>query len=63
VSPRLRLIPWWLLAAAVSLTAAHVIAATAHRLVETIIIAILLAPVAAFVIVYIVAWRMGRLLE
>jgi hypothetical protein len=38
-----------------------VIAATAHRLVETIIIAILVAPVAAFLIVYIVAWRMGAL--
>jgi hypothetical protein len=37
------------------------IAARAHRLVETIIVAILLAPVVAFLIVYLVASRRGRL--
>jgi hypothetical protein len=58
---RRALIPWWRLATAALLTAALVISATAGRVIESIIIAILLLPTFAFLVLWIVAWRRGQL--
>lgn len=55
------LIPWWRLASAALLTAALAISATAGRVIESIIIAILLLPTFAFLVLWIVAWRRGQL--
>jgi hypothetical protein len=55
------LIPWWRLASAVLLTAAFAISVTAGRVIESIIIAILLLPTFAFLVLWIVAWRRGQL--
>jgi hypothetical protein len=54
------LIPWWRLATAALLTAALVISAIAGRVIESIIIAILLLPALAFLVLWIVAWRNGQ---
>jgi hypothetical protein len=55
------MIPWWRLATAALLTAALAIAASAGRVIESIIIAILLVPTLAFLVLWIVAWRRGQL--
>ena len=57
---RRRLIPWWPLATAAGLTTALVISATAGRVTETIIIATLLVPALAFLVLWLIFLATGR---
>jgi hypothetical protein len=52
---------WWLLSTVAALTTALVISATAGRIIEAIILAALLLPSLAFLVVWIIAWRRGQL--
>jgi hypothetical protein len=52
-----RLMPWWSLSTTVLLTAALVVDVTAGRIIETIIIAILLVPSLAFLVLWVIAWK------
>ena len=59
-SPR---VPWLWLTTTVALTVALAISAAAARLVESIIIAVLLVPSLAFLVIWLVAWRRGLLTD
>jgi ABC-type Fe3+-siderophore transport system permease subunit len=50
-----------LLSTVAALTTALVISATGGRIIEAIIIAALLLPSLAFLVVWIIAWRRGQL--
>jgi hypothetical protein len=52
-------IPWWRLATAALLSVALAISADAGRLIESIIIAVLLVPLLAFLGIWIIAFRRG----
>jgi hypothetical protein len=57
------MIPWLWLTTTVVLAAALAISLAAGRLVDSVIIAVLLVPSAAFLVLWVVAWRRGRLAE
>jgi hypothetical protein len=62
VMPRLRRsIPWLPLSTVMLLAVAVAVAATAGRIIEAIVIAILLVPVLAFLVLWVIAWKRGQL--
>ena len=54
-------VPWWRIAALVSLAIAFGIAATTGRVIEAVIIGVLLLPSLAFVTIWVYAWQKDQL--
>jgi hypothetical protein len=54
-------IPWWPLAAAVSLATAVALAAAYGRIIEAIIIGVILGPPLALIALWAIAWRRDQL--
>jgi Flp pilus assembly protein TadB len=52
-----RLMPWWSVSTTVLLAVVLVVDVTAGRVIETIIIAILLVPSLAFLVLWVIAWK------
>lgn len=57
---RERLMPWWSLSTTVLLAVALVVDVAAGRIIETIIIAILLVPSLAFLVLWVIASKWAR---